>query len=163
MALWYRHWLRPDWPTLPKEEWNQQTPVEGNYMNETGSWAVTCWVRIHFLPAALNSMCIIKEYLFNNLDGIKEYLFNKLDGILLAPVNTKGTQSPCSDCLCSNVGDRKKESQRTNVCREKEHDLKIKAGASDSNNTGWSHKVQGKTHFPLRSWNTDAPRPVSSL
>lgn len=124
-------------------------------MNETSFWAVTCGVRIHFLPTAPNSMCIIKEYLFNNSDGIEKYLFNKLDGILLAPVKTKGTQSPCSDCLCSNVGDRKKESRRTNVCRVKEHELKTRA--RDSNNTGRSYKVQGKTHFPVRSWNRRPP------
>lgn len=153
MALWYRHWLRSDRPALPEE-----TPVEGNYVNETGSWAVTCSVQIHFLPAALNSMCTIKEYLFNNLDGI-----------LLATVKTKGTQSPCSDCPRSNVDDRKKESQRTNVCREKKNKLKIKPEPVIPTTHGDYSRFRGRpsqvlkhkrhpTLFPFRmmlTWKTD--------
>lgn len=43
-------------------------------------------------------------------------------------------------CL-SVVGGSNKESQK-HYCREKEHKLKLRTRASDSNNIEWSHKVQ---------------------
>lgn len=93
---------------------------------------------IHFALTSLNSRCVSVESIY-----LKTYM-----ALFRLQLKTKGN-SICLQVAYARVWvAAPKNPKGTNVCRQKEHKLKLRTRAGDSNNRDRSFEVQGEDLLP---------------